>query len=795
MSSLKIPLMFVAGFSALSLFAATRTLQKSIAKVDNKYPTTWSEMNGVGYWAAEAGSDEDKLESGYAYAIPNKLQFSTPQATSGTLPFPGDSLILAEGSSMVVRHYGSRVEFGGDGMTINTKGGILNYNGSLGNKARSKTQSFFGGRVAFQGVAASKINHANNVNVGETFDGAFIVGSDTTVELQGVTSWDPSSASKTLNSRAKRNSVELLGDTSGVEGSIVVGTNMYFVIGQNGLRNVTEVRINGNVGNRSYSASIRPSGAIQASSIDVKNMRFSDGAIETPVVDGVSKCINVTGSLAVEGVVDVYVSKAAGECSVRTRFPILTAAQKLDVDDFHFVGVYDNDDPDDFTFANPAELVVEENEETGVFTLSLDVQPIVRCILNSTYGNTASENYFCQFTNEESWSDHQLPHEGAHYVCDQKYLRGPLRDAEGEPAGVYEFPGLSLTISGTTKFYETYKEFHCQDLRLLGGAVLALWSNLKRRISGQITVSPDDSAGEARILIYQGREETIDADIRGQGTLTVGGDSSSGSPMGTVVFAGDNSAFQGKFKFYTGPRASNPVLPDWSQQFEIYVSDGRQFGGPLPERVFDAISIEDYMKLLVTNDVEVAANRGLYVKLGAELYVSAGVAATFGSGMTVEGTLVKSGRGTLAVGGSFDSQEGGNRIEVREGSVKPMSASCFDGASLNFSAGTRIVYDSAAGGDLSAFGIRFTKQGSSFAVSGGKVKVDVYSSSGEMPVDTRVRLFTGTVSECAAFAGSVEIGSCSVGRRRPAISVIPNEDGSSSVVADVKKLGFALLFR
>ncbi len=119
--------------------------------------------------------------------------------------------------------------------------------------------------------------------------------------------------------------------------------------------------------------------------------------------------------------------------------------------------------------------------------------------------------------------------------------------------------------------------------------------------------------------------------------------------MGTVVFAGDNSAFRGKFKFYTGPRASNPVLPDWSQQFKIYVSDGRQFGGPLTERVFDAISIEDYMKLLVTNDVEVAANRGLYVKLGAELYVSAGVAATFGSGMTVEGTLVKSGRGTLAV--------------------------------------------------------------------------------------------------------------------------------------------------
>jgi len=785
------------GLSVLPLFAAPRTLQKSIEKHSGgKYPATWEAMNGVGYWA-EAGTAEDKLEAGYGYVVPNKLTFSTPQASAsaGTLVFPGDSLTIQSGGGMIFRHTGSTMDFGEGGILIQSKSGIINYSGSLGATKRANAQAYVRGRVEFDSDVETKIDHANNVNVGETFYGKFVLTEKTSIKFLGVGGWDDTIPAKAFDARGKRNSVELLGDTSEVCGSIDVRTNMYFVIGSGGLENVKAVKLNGNADRPELSASIRPSADMAATSITVKNLQFAGGSIETPVTAGGSKRIHVSGTLTIDQQVDVYISAAVTNCQTLTRYPILSAESTLDVGDFRFAGVYDNADSNDFSLQNPARLVVADDETTGKSTLYLEVTPIISCVLNSTSGNSQAEIYFCQLTNAASWSDGKLPHGNAHYICTQSYLRGPLRDEAGKSSGTYVFPGLSLTLGGTTQFFETYADFNCADLRLLSGSRLMLWNGVPRRLSGMITVNADNAAGSVNMIVYQSRVETLAADVHGQGTFAIGGNASSGSPMGTVVFAGNNSAFLGKFRFCTGVRTSAPILPDWSQQFNVYVSADRHLGGPLPEPVFDAITVEDYTKLLVTNDVEVAENRGLYVRLGAELCVSTNVTATFGYGVTVDGKLVKSGDGTLAIGGSFNALEGGNDVEVREGALKPLSSTCFDGAALSLVAGTRIVYDLANGADFMASGIRFTKPGSSFTVSGGKAKVDICSSTGVVQEETEVRLFTGTGAQCATFLDSVEIGTCSVGRRVPELSVVDNLDGSSSVVADIAKVGAILMFR
>ena len=169
-------------------------------------------------------------------------------------------------------------------------------------------------------------------------------------------------------------------------------------------------------------------------------------------------------------------------------------------------------------------------------------------------------------------------------------------------------------------------------------------------------------------------------------------------------------------------------------------------GGPL--YVADNVAIDD-------------ANRGIYVEGVGIMSVAAGKTLSVGVPLTVNGTLVKQGSGTLAFGGAFrfgiygDSPvQYRNRVRVESGRVKPLSGRAFNGAQFILKSDTAVEIDvSVAESDFRTYGLMLVKSESvapfaqegdeavSFAVTG----VDAYEISQPIPLVTVRSSFADTV--------------------------------------------------
>ncbi len=109
--------------------------------------------------------------------------------------------------------------------------------------------------------------------------------------------------------------------------------------------------------------------------------------------------------------------------------------------------------------------------------------------------------------------------------------------------------------------------------------------------------------------------------------------------------------------------------------------------------------------------------------------------------VTIDGKLIKTGTGTLALGGAMKFVDNAGNvtdelpaddthrvISLEEGALKPLSAASFDGATIVAFLGTKLVFDlNPADAELKAYGIRNVKSKSPFVRADG--------NSAKMPIE------------------------------------------------------------
>ena len=432
------------------------------------------------------------------------------------------------------------------------------------------------------------------------------------------------------------------------------------------------------------------------------------------------------------------------------RFPLLAAPKSAHLSVARFAldfdtGVYPED------MRRLASLVVEEGDSEDV--LAVVFQPTVRLLTgdNNKQTSRAEATTSMEDGKEAHWSDGRLPHAGAHYLVvtnglsDAMMYLNTMGAGSGTDPGDYEarhFPGESLTIGGGCLLTIFQKpELRVKELRLLDGAHVRVGQGGgDTRIEGERVVVPD---GNVRVTVYGSNNLEFTGDLHGPALVSIKGLGATSSPVGTMVFSGDNSEFTGRF-FVSQPNY-NKGPPTLSVQQTLQVSGTAQLGGMIPEMAWDGVWLERMSRLYVTNDAALAAgsNRGLYVDSTSNvadtdfygrINVSAGKEFKVETQLTMNGHLRKEGAGTLTLAAPVKFGEGAvsdsplassNLLSVVAGSLKVGSSGGIDGLEVRFSAGTSLVRGAGSGADAEflRYGIRNVKAATPFVLAEGETKL------------------------------------------------------------------------
>ena len=303
--------------------------------------------------------------------------------------------------------------------------------------------------------------------------------------------------------------------------------------------------------------------------------------------------------------------------------------------------------------------------------------------------------------------------------------------------------------------------------------------------------------------MHGARTILLNSEITGTGMLSL--IQINEATYGYVALGGLNTNFQGKVGISSDRSDANENCTAF-----VTVTDGRNLGGPLSEWSYDALSISGYAHLIVTNDVELAMeNRGIHLSGPAYFAVSNNAVFSVRERITWSGLLTKQGPGTLALGGpqpyfsaggSTAPVSGNNVLDVWEGTLRPVSATAFQGLAvvITNSAATLAVDVPASNddGDIGQYGMLDTTWNAPLTVPGSGLTVQLRDSNGVLTRQTRLcRVPICTVNATAQAALD---GKLSVDRSPSRCHVVAsagwtnNGDGSYTFAAVLERTGFMI---
>ena len=456
-----------------------------------------------------------------------------------------------------------------------------------------------------------------------------------------------------------------------------------------------------------------------------------------------------------------------------------------------------------------------------------------------TGGSSANSYYVSAFIHPfdtngvPHWSDSDIPQEGKSYlVNDGKGLRLPNYGQSGS----YEFPGNFLYINSGSLFSDSRSVIGTMtfaDLRWYEGGATVYgtgrsaerclgWSVRYLYVCGKLTTY---AGGTISPSCYNGYGLRFESEICGDGSFTLStlkNASQASGPIGYYHLAGLNTNFTGKVKV-TAPDSTKdygdglPTPGDY-RCVSLLLSDGRNLGGRRKAFVYDALTLEQYARLVPTNDVTLAGdvNAGIFVNGIGRFYVTNAISLTVNRPITVNGTMRKEGTGTLALGAAMRftdgaagtlPTEGKNLVRIENGDLRVLAADALDGAAITFSASARLVLPAfAADEDLRTYGLRNVKgefAASRIGLADGatalRLKIDGTGLERPAVPEYRIGLVTlPTEAEALAVAEKLSLGS-----NRPfpgfRVTVSPepreNADGTWTVVADIASTGLLMIVR
>lgn len=422
-------------------------------------------------------------------------------------------------------------------------------------------------------------------------------------------------------------------------------------------------------------------------------------------------------------------------------------------------------------------------EVDGGKALVVEVAP--RVTLETGDKNTFSKGHDSAFDKDESWSDGHRPEPGKHYLVQKGQCA--FRSPEAASA---EFAGDSLTIKDRCTLM-VFSEYLKLPVTRFCNARFASGSHI------------DYAAVEADRFEFTGVQNNIIVQIDGEmemigpwngdGVAIVSGNIGHGS-NGRLRITGDNSEFTGKIKVTVGDATPNP---DTIFQ-TLLISDEKALGGHMEEMVFDALELNAYGMLEVTNSFAVTAvrNRGIFVNGTGRISVPENETLSLSTLLTVDGTLVKLGSGTLSLGGMLDVEES-SKLQVAGGVLKVAAADAVNGLSVEVLQAAALSVDPlSATGDIADFGIRNDRAQVPFASDSGEIELLV--GGGAVPDDVhRVECALYTVdSDVFAAVDALVKPRRNGGFKRGwamRLSSRDNGDGTTTKLASLQRIGFVIV--
>ncbi|MCQ2392496.1 MAG: hypothetical protein MJ240_13860 [Kiritimatiellae bacterium] len=303
------------------------------------------------------------------------------------------------------------------------------------------------------------------------------------------------------------------------------------------------------------------------------------------------------------------------------------------------------------------------------------------------------------------------------------------------------FAGASLTIGARGTFYvKTSKTFHIDPWRMVpreqGSKIvsqLQVWDS--PTFTGRLQIPDMGAAHAVQFVGWNGHNMKIQSVLEGGGDLILSCNATASSnPRITFSLTGDNSAYAGKIRLWHADYTKSDYLDDLdTYSAKLVVASGTGLGGPRAEFAADALSLEQHALLQVTNSaVFNEPTRGWQIVDCGRIEIPANKTVAVNQTITYAGEFRKLGAGRLVLGGcarftqesSEEPVAGVNRLTIAEGSLTPASTTACDGLAIAFAAGTKLVLDASATGDLRQYGLYNVKWSAPFAVEGGMLPVE-----------------------------------------------------------------------
>ena len=532
----------------------------------------------------------------------------------------------------------------------------------------------------------------------------------------------------------------------------------------------------------------------------------------------VTKTLSLAAPMAVRLSVDVAGLDVfiATNAAAAMRLPILKAPANVALDPAKFF----MERGDALPFLPDYALEVAEDGDDGLSTLWLVRRPVVWAKTADVYKNGASQSSFNE-NRKENWSNGEMPSD-ANDCYSAFNLRTPSVNAARTLAGhsLTMGSGTTLTQYGPSVTISNLNTFGKVQIDNLGNGSTAnavagpqqTWTLAGRIRMWSEDTGRADSENEDTLIFkcYQQKAWSINSELSGKGVLVLRYFQQSGG------LSGGNSAWIGLFGMNTNFSGRIYVYhnsPSDAKRTNLLVNDSRNLGGPRPQWTYNALTLRNCCALyplssLVLDD----ETRGILLN-GAYAFftVTNDVVFTCRERITYNGTLVKDGAGELALGGPqpYFTADGTtkpaankNVLDVREGTLRPVSAAAFQGLAVVITnAAATLAVDvpvSNEDGDIGQYGMLDTTWDAPLTVPETGLTVQLRDPDGILASKKIWRVPVCTVNATAKAALE---GMLSVGRSPSRLHAVTtagwteNEDGSFTFAATIERVGLTVIIR
>ena len=453
----------------------------------------------------------------------------------------------------------------------------------------------------------------------------------------------------------------------------------------------------------------------------------------------------------------------------------------------------------------PTVAIITNMLAGGAAEISVKPRPVVTFTANNGWMQTPfAESLDCT----GYLSDNRSFHPDADY-----YATGSYNIRVQGTGMTTVFPGHSLTFKGTSVTF--YDDYEIPDLRICSGAVFrpgrdgTQWP-ATLTVGGRAQVLENGWAAESwKWIVRNNNGWKIDSALSGYGSIQFEYSPATTDKRerwsGAVELCGDNSAFIGTMTVAYDPAGASAGIfndngwgefsPSAASNTTLTVHNKTNLGGALAALDSASLVIGDYCRLAfaetavfdeMTRGWSFPANGFLRVPDGNRVTVKQTI--TCGDGAR----LVKEGLGTLILGGTVGSVANAviaPTLEVSEGLLGFASTSAFGNLAISFASDAKLVVDAMTSDSvLKAKGVSVGT--ATFGASG---KIPVVIDVGVLGSGDAASVAVMTLADAASAEAMKERLSVKrIAEHKTVLSTVPNGDGSFTILADVRPVGFVI---